>query len=57
MRELDAGGVAHACIVQRATLYGYDNRYALDSAAKYPRRFVPIVVLDAQDPASPDAAA
>ena len=50
---LDAGGVAHACIVQRATLYGYDNRYALDAAAAYPGRFVPIVVLDAQDPASP----
>ena len=31
--HLDAGGVRHACIVQRATLYGYDNRYALDAAA------------------------
>jgi predicted TIM-barrel fold metal-dependent hydrolase len=38
VRQLDAGGVAHACIVQRATLYGYDNRYALDSAAAYPAR-------------------
>jgi predicted TIM-barrel fold metal-dependent hydrolase len=54
VRELDAGGVAHACIVQRATLYGYDNRYALDSAAAYAHRFVPIVVLDAEDPLSPD---
>ena len=53
VRALDAGGVAHACIVQRATLYGYDNSYALDAAAAYPGRFVPIVVLDAQDPASP----
>ena len=53
VRELDAGGVAHACIVQRATLYGYDNRYALDAAAAFPGRFVPVVVLDAQDPASP----
>ncbi|MEY2855196.1 MAG: hypothetical protein RL030_2328, partial [Pseudomonadota bacterium] len=53
IRALDAGGVAHACIVQRATLYGYDNRYALDSAATWPDRFVPIVVLDAQDPESP----
>jgi predicted TIM-barrel fold metal-dependent hydrolase len=53
VRALDVGGVAHACIVQRATLYGYDNRYALDAAAAYPGRFVPIVVLDAQDPASP----
>jgi predicted TIM-barrel fold metal-dependent hydrolase len=53
LRELDAGGVAHACVVQRATLYGYDNRYALDAAATSPGRLVPIVVLDAQDPASP----
>ncbi len=53
VRALDAGGVAHACIVQRATLYGYDNRYALDAAVAFPGRFVPIVVLDAQDPASP----
>jgi L-fuconolactonase len=55
LRQLDAGGVAQACIVQRATLYGYDNRYALDSAAAYPQRFVPIVVLDAEDPSSPAA--
>jgi len=54
-RNMDACGVAHACIVQRATLYGYDNSYALDAAAAYPRHFVPIIVLDAQDPAAPDA--
>jgi L-fuconolactonase len=53
VHAMDAGAVAHACIVQRATLYGYDNRYALDSAAAFPGRFVPIVVLDAQDAASP----
>lgn len=55
VRELDSHGVAHACIVQRATLYGYDNRYALDSVAKFAHRFVPIVVLDAEDPESPAA--
>ena len=54
VRAMDAGGVAHACIVQRATIYGYDNRYALDAVAAFPERFVPIVVLDAQDPASPE---
>lgn len=53
VRAMDAGGVDRACIVQRATIYGYDNSYALDAAAGYPDRFVPIVVLDAQDPASP----
>jgi L-fuconolactonase len=55
VRAMDAGGVAHACIVQRATIYGYDNSYALDASDAYPSRFVPIVVLDAQDPASPGA--
>jgi predicted TIM-barrel fold metal-dependent hydrolase len=53
VRAMDAGGVDHACIVQRATLYGYDNSYALDAVAAFPKRFVPIVVLDAQDTASP----
>src|SRR5690349_19622686 len=53
VRAMDAGRVDHACIVQRATIYGYDNRYALDAVAAFPKRFVPIVVLDAQDPASP----
>jgi L-fuconolactonase len=53
LRALDVGGVDHACIVQRATLYGYVNSYALDAAAAHPARFVPIVVLDAEDPASP----
>jgi L-fuconolactonase len=53
VRAMDAGGVDHACIVQRATIYGYDNSYALDAVAAFPKRFVPIVVLDAQDPASP----
>jgi L-fuconolactonase len=53
LRAMDAGNVDHACIVQRATIYGYDNRYALDAVAAYPKRFVPVVVLDAQDPASP----
>jgi L-fuconolactonase len=53
VRDMEAGGVAHACIVQRATLYGYDNRYALDAAAAFPGRLAPIVVLDAQDETSP----
>src|SRR5258708_6624444 len=53
VRAMDAGDVERACVVQRATIYGYDNSYALDAAAAYPKRFAPIVVLDAQDPASP----
>jgi predicted TIM-barrel fold metal-dependent hydrolase len=53
VRAMAAGGVDHGCIVQRATIYGYDNRYALDAVAAFPNRFVPIVVLDAQDSAAP----
>jgi L-fuconolactonase len=53
VRKMDASGVDHACIVQRATIYGYDNSYAIDAAEAFPGRLVPVVVLDAQDPASP----
>jgi predicted TIM-barrel fold metal-dependent hydrolase len=53
VRAMDLTGVDHACLVQRATLYGYDNRYALDAVAHYPDRFVSVIVLDGQDPASP----
>jgi predicted TIM-barrel fold metal-dependent hydrolase len=54
---MDAAGVARACLVQRATVYGYDNRYALDAAAAYPERFRSVAVLDAQDPAAPETLA
>lgn len=51
--HMDACGVARACLVQRATLYGYDNRYALDAAAKFPQRLAPVLVLDAQEHTAP----
>lgn len=57
VEAMDAAGVDRACLVQRATLYGYDNRYMLDSVAAYPERFRAVAVLDAQDPASPAALA
>lgn len=50
---MDANGVARACLVQRAHLYGYDNSYAIDCALKRPDRFVSVGVFDAQDPATP----
>ena len=53
VRRMDECGVSSACLVQRATLYGYDNSYALDAAARFPDRLAPVVVLDALDPASP----
>ncbi len=53
VEAMDTTGVDRACLVQRATLYGYDNRYVLDSVARYPGRFAAIAVLDAEDPAAP----
>jgi len=50
---MDAEGVAEACLVQRGHIYGYDNRYILDSAARFPGRLHPVVILDPQDPATP----
>jgi len=51
---MDARNVAEACLVQRGHIYGYDNSYIIDSAARYPGRLHPVVILDTQDPATPD---
>jgi len=51
--QMDANGVAQACIVQRGHVYGYDNSYIIDSGKRFPERFVPVVILDAQDPETP----
>lgn len=50
---MDAHGVATACVVQRGHLYGYDNRYILDSAGRFPQRLLPVVILDTQHPETP----
>ena len=52
---MDAHAVATACVVQRGHLYGYDNSYIIDAGRTYPGRLLPVVILDAQDPATPDA--
>lgn len=54
LRMMDAHDVNHACLVQRGHVYGYDNSYILDSARKYPDRLHPVVILDTQDPATPE---
>jgi len=51
---MDKHGVVHSCLVQRGHVYGYDNSYILDSARKYPERLHPVVILDTQDPRTPD---
>lgn len=50
---MDACGVKRACAVQRAFIYGYDNRYILDAARRYPERISPVLVVDAADAATP----
>jgi L-fuconolactonase len=54
LRLMDGQGVARAVAVQRAHVYGYDNRYVCDAADKYPGRLVAVCCIDA---ATDDAAA
>ena len=51
--QMDAHGVPTALAVQRLHVYGYDNSYVIDSWRKYPDRLLPVVMLDTQDPATP----
>jgi L-fuconolactonase len=53
LAAMDEAGVAKAALVQASTAYGYDNRYVLDSAARYPDRFAAVACVD---PLAPDAA-
>lgn len=53
LASLDATGATAAVAVQRAHVYGYDNRYVLDSARRHPDRLRAMCVIDAQ---APDAA-
>jgi L-fuconolactonase len=50
---MDAQNVSRACLVQRGHVYGYDNSYIIDSAARFPDRLQPVVILDTQDPQTP----
>ena len=54
VRLMDAQGVGRAVAVQRAHVYGYDNRYVCDAADKHPDRLVAVCCIDA---ATEDAAA
>jgi L-fuconolactonase len=51
---LDEGAVDAAVLVQAVSAYRYDNRYVVDSAARFPARCASVVCLD---PASPDTPA
>ncbi|MBL8552490.1 MAG: amidohydrolase [Hyphomonadaceae bacterium] len=52
--EMDACGVERAVVVQRAHVYGIDNRYVLDAAAASPERFCALVLVN---PLAEDVAA
>ncbi len=43
---MDKAGIAEAALVQASTAYGYDNSYVLDSAARWPQRFVAVGTFD-----------
>jgi predicted TIM-barrel fold metal-dependent hydrolase len=53
LAQMDATGIAQAALVQASTAYGYDNSYVLDSAARYPDRFVAVGCLDPLAPDTP----
>jgi len=53
VRWMDEQGVATLAAIQRRSSYGTDNRYVLDCADAHPDRFRAVVVLDADDPATP----
>lgn len=48
LADLDAAGVARAIVIQRAHIYGHDNSYVLDSAARHPDRLTAVCCLDAE---------
>jgi predicted TIM-barrel fold metal-dependent hydrolase len=43
-----------AVAVQKRMIYRYDNSYILDSSDAYPEIFSAVVILDAEDPGTPD---
>src|SRR5918911_131493 len=50
LQYMDEAGVKYAALVHSSTTYGFDNRYAADSVAKYPNRFVGVCSVDAEAP-------
>jgi L-fuconolactonase len=46
IEAMDSHAVKRAALVQRAHVYGYDNSYVVDAAARYPDRFGAICVID-----------
>jgi len=53
--EMDRNGVTHAAIVQRGSVYGFDNSYVCDSADRYPGRLAAVCSIDTSRPSSGDS--
>jgi L-fuconolactonase len=53
-RYWQQAGITRGTGVQYNTVYGTDNTYVLDVSAADPRRVLPVVILSATDPATPD---
>jgi predicted TIM-barrel fold metal-dependent hydrolase len=53
VEQMAEAGISRSVLVQATTAYGYDNTYVLDSAARWPERFVAVGTVD---PLRPDAA-
>jgi len=51
MKEENVDGIV---AVQKRMIYRYDNSYILDSSDQYPDLFSAVVILDAEDPGTPD---
>jgi L-fuconolactonase len=49
LAEMEQQGVDRAVLVQRGSIYGYDNSYVCDCAARYPQRFVAVASINAAD--------
>lgn len=54
LRWMKEENVDGAVAVQKRMVYRYDNSYILDSSDAHPDIFSAVVILDAEDPATPD---
>jgi L-fuconolactonase len=47
LAEMDSAQVQRAVLVQRGSIYGFDNSYVCDSAARFPKRLTAVCAIDA----------
>ncbi len=47
LAEMDKAGVEKAVLVQRGSIYGFDNRYVCDGASRHPDRLAAVCSIDA----------